>query len=95
MSGVANEHFLLAQSGNKTTSVTYFEFNGAPFVYYGFGTVNGNTLEYSYKYSKNPTPKVTTNGKFVMTISDDGKTLTGKWYDDYGNSGNCTYVKQK
>jgi hypothetical protein len=94
MSGVANEHFLIAQSGSNITVVVYFEFNGAPYVYYGLGTAKDNTFEFSYKYSKNPTPGVTTSGRQVMSLSADGK-LIGKWSDDYGNSGNSVYVKQK
>ena len=94
-SGAANAQMILAQSGNKIQVVGYFEVNGTPYVWYGSGTLRGNALEYSVIYSKNPDPGNGPNGKHVMTLSADGKTVTGKWYNNYGNSGTSSYVKQK
>ena len=89
------DYLLLAQSGNNVHAIQYFELNGNPYIWYGSGTFQGNTLECSVTYTKNPTPGYTADGKIVGTLSADGKQLTGKWFNNYGNSGNYVYVKQK
>ena len=93
--GSTNTYLLLAQSGNTVHAVQYFENNGNSYVEYGSGTFRGNTMECSVTYTKNPTPGITADGKIVGTFSADGKKLTGKWFNNYGNSGNFVYVKQK
>jgi len=94
-SGVANAQMILAQSGNNIQVVGYFEVNGTPYVWYGNGTLTANTLQYSVIYSKNPDSGNGPNGRHVMKLSADGRKITGQWYNNYGNSGTGSYVKQK
>jgi hypothetical protein len=96
-SDVANAQLMYAQSGNNVQVVGYFEFKGTPCVWYGSGILRGNALEYSVIYSK-PYPDWRGNGadgKHVMTLSGDGKTVTGKWHNNNGDSGPARYIKQK
>jgi len=93
--GATTDYLLLAQSGNNVHAVQYFENNGNSYVWYGSGTFRGNTMECSVTYTKHLTPGITADGKIVGTFSADGKKLTGKWFNNYGNSGNFVYVKQK
>jgi hypothetical protein len=94
-SGVTNVQVIFAQSGKNVQVAGYFEINGTPYVWSGSGTLIGNALEYSVIYSKNPDPGNGPNGKHVMTLSSDGRTITGQWNNNYGNSGTVRYVKQK
>lgn len=94
-SGVSNAQLIYAQNGTKLQVAGYFEVNGSPYVWHGTGTVKGNVLEYSVLYSKNPDSGDGPNGRHVMTLSPDGKTVSGKWFNNYGKSGTGSYVKQK
>lgn len=97
VSQATNIQLMYAQVGNTVHAVGYFEINGVPCVWHGTGTINGNTVEYPVLYSK-PYPEWKRNGadgKHVLTLSADGKTVTGKWYNNNGDSGSTIYVKQK
>ena len=61
------------------------------------GTINGNTVEYPMICNK-PYPDWKGNGadgQHVLTLSADGKKVTGKWYNNNRDSGPTSNVEQK
>ena len=92
-----NSQYIYSQFGNKVQVVGYFEYKGVPCVWSGIGTVNGNEVEHTVNYSKrypHPTWKGA-DGKLVLTLSPDGRTLNGKWHNNNGDSGSKIIVKRK
>lgn len=92
---VSNLQVIYSQIGTKVNAVAYFEYKGVPCVWHGNGTVSGNKAKYSVNYSKHYPGWNGADGKHVMTISTDGKTMTGNWYNQNGDSGRMTYSKKK
>jgi len=92
-----NSYYIYSQFGNKVQAAGYFEFKGVPCVWSGTGTVNGNEVEHTVIYSKKyPHPSWKgADGKLVLTLSPDGKTLMGKWFNNNGDSGTKIIVKRK
>jgi hypothetical protein len=92
-----NSQYIYSQFGNKVQVAGYFEFQGVPCVWSGTGTVNGNTVEHTINYSKrHPHPAWKgADGKLVLTLSPDGRTLSGTWYNNNGDSGTKIIVKRK
>ena len=84
---------IITQFGNKIVVSAYYEWRGAHNVWSGSGTINGNKVEFTVNYSKKT--QFQYDGKKVFTLSADGKTLTGNWYDNKGNSGPNIMVKQR
>jgi ribosomal protein L13 len=62
----------LAQNGDKVTG-TYIHDDGKV-----VGTVSGNTLTGTWSESPSYNPPDDA-GDFVLTLSADGKTITGNW----------------
>lgn len=50
---------------------------GEPITYYGSGTISGRVVEYSYIFTRSP--KGWKNGDMSLSLSKDGKVLTGHW----------------
>jgi hypothetical protein len=96
-SGVSSSQIMFAQFGNKLQVIGFFEYRGVSCVWSGTGTVNGSAVEHSVNYSKRyPDPAWKgADGKFVLTLSPDGRTLTGKWHNNNGDSGTKKFVKRK
>jgi len=92
-----NSQYIYSQFGNKVQVAGYFEYKGVPCVWSGTGTVNGNKVEHTVNYSKrHPDPIWRgADGKLVLTLSADGKTLSGTWYNNNGDSGSKIIVKRK
>jgi hypothetical protein len=92
-----NSVYIYSQFGNKVQASGYFEIKGVPCVWSGTGTVNGNQVEHTVNYSKRyPHPSWNgADGKLVLTLSPDGKTLSGTWYNNNGDSGSKIIVKRK
>jgi hypothetical protein len=95
--GVSNFEIIYAQFGNQLQATGYFEYRGVSCVWAGTGTVKGSTVEVTVNYSKRYPGQVWkgADGRFVLTLSADGRTLTGKWYNNNGDSGPKTFVKRK
>jgi hypothetical protein len=95
--GTVNSVYIYSQSGNKVQVTGYFEHRGVPCVWSGTGTVNGNKVEHTVNYSKrHPDPIWRgADGKLILTLSADGKTLSGTWYNNNKESGTKTIVKRK
>ncbi len=92
-----NSQYIYSQFGNKVQVAGYFEYKGVPCVWSGAGTVKGNEVEHTVKYSKrypHPTWKGA-DGRLILTLSPDGRTLKGTWYNNNGDSGEKIIVKRK
>ena len=93
-----NAQSVYAQFGNKVHATGYFEFQGVqPCVWLGTGTINGNKVELTVIFSKKPSDPIWNgaDGKYVLTLSPDGRTLSGTWYNKNGASGAKKIVKRK
>jgi len=86
--------FTISQVGNQVVATTFFKFKGEPCVWGGSGTVQGSKFVTSQKYGRryHDWPKGT-DGRLELTISSDGTTLTGNWYNELGQSGAVKYKK--
>lgn len=92
---VSNVQLMYSQIGNNINVIGYFEFKGVPCVWQGTGTIKDSIVQYSVNYSK-PYPGWKDAGeKHVLTLSADGKTVIGKWYNNSGESGPAKYIKRK
>lgn len=92
-----NSQYIYSQFGNKVLAAGYFEFKGVPCVWSGSGTLKGNVVEHTVDYSKrHPHPSWKgADGRFVLTLSPDGRVLKGTWYNNNGDSGEKIIVKRK
>ena len=66
------------------------------FVYHGFrcewvgsGTINGNRVTHSVEYTRRPPDEAWrgADGRLVLTLSEDGRVLSGTWSNKNGHSG--------
>jgi hypothetical protein len=89
-----NSYVVFSQDAGLLFVTCYWEFEGTPIVWHGVGSAWGNQVEYAYKSTKirsgwDPV------GKQEMTLSPDGKTLTGTWKNTRGESGPLKFIKIK
>jgi hypothetical protein len=92
---LTNYQVIYSQIGNKINSAGHCEWNGTPVVWHGSGFIDGNKVEISFTYSKSPGWNDGDSGKHVFTLSPDGKTLSGKWINNRGQSGIAKHVLLK
>ncbi len=88
-----NSTVVICQLGDNVYLTCYWEFRGAPIVWKGEGKREGNRIAFDYEHSKLVTgwdPK----GKQVLTISGDGKKMTGTWSNTRNESGPLTYIRK-
>jgi hypothetical protein len=88
-----NSTVVICQLGNQVYLTCYWEFKGKPVVWKGECTRKGNQLEFGTKHAKiikgwDP------NVRQHLTISDNGKSMSGKWQNSNGDSGKLSYVKK-
>jgi hypothetical protein len=96
-SEISRSVIIYAQFGNKLRATGFFEYKGDTCVWAGTGTVDGKAVEHSVNYSKwGSLPGYKdADGGFVLTLSPDGRTLTGTWHSNNGGSGTKKFVKRK
>ena len=96
-SDVSSSQVMYAQFGNQIQVIGYFEYRGVSCVWSGTGTVKGSAVEHAVNYSKRyPDPAWKgADGRLVLTLSPDGRILTGTWHNNNGDSGSKKYVKRK
>jgi hypothetical protein len=96
-SGLSNYQIIYAQFGNRLQAAGYFELRGVSCVWSGMGTVKGSAVEHTVTFSKRyPDPAWKgADGRYVLTLSPDGRTLTGTWCNNNGDSGPIGFVKRK
>ena len=88
---------IYAQDGNTVYVTGHYVIGGQPRIWYGKGQRDGNTISYTYKITVGPSRLAAENkhtGKHVLTISSDGKTMTGKATASDGTSAAVT-MKRK
>ena len=84
-----------AQDGNMVYVTGYYVISGQPRVWYGKGQREGSIISYSTKITRGPSSLTTMKpGKHVLTISPDGKTMTGKATSSDGTSSSFTMKKK-
>ena len=71
-----NSYVVFSQDAGMLFVTCYWEFEGTPIVWHGVGSAWGNQVEYAYKSTRirsgwDPV------GKQELTLSADGKTLSG------------------
>jgi hypothetical protein len=85
----ADSLVLWAQDGNIVYVIGTYVINGEPRLWHGNGLREGNAATYTYEITIGPAKgKIT--GKGVLTISSDGKTLTGNNAASNGTSSSIT-----
>ena len=96
-SEVSGSVIIYAQFGNELRAIGFFEYKGDTCVWAGTGTVNGKAVEHSVNYSKwGSLPGYKdADGGLALTLSPDGRTLTGTWHSNNGSSGTKKYVKRR
>jgi hypothetical protein len=72
----------------------YWEFEGTSIVGHGVGSVWGNQVEYALK-STRIRSGLDPDGRHELTLSADGKTLSGTWKNTRGESGPLKFIKIK
>ena len=85
---------IFAQDGDSIFVTHYLEFNGQPFVEYGSGTIQGDTLIYEVKVTQQ-IPGWATSGTHQLILSEDKKTLKGTYTDNKGNTGELVFKKKR
>lgn len=89
-----NGKMIIAQDGEKVVITHYIEFNGTPMVEYGNGWFKGDSLVYNVKVSM-AIPGWSTKGVHKLKLIDDGKKLSGMYFDAKGNQGPLVFVKKR
>lgn len=93
---VSNAQVVFTQSGTAIKTRATFYFRGTLVSWNGSGTVSGNRVETTVIYDRlYPGWNSSSNGKWVMTLSPDGETMTGRWYNNAGASGGITYRRKR
>jgi hypothetical protein len=84
------------QTGSRLTARARFKYRGADVSWNGEGSLTGNSLRTTVIYDRlAPGWTSAVNGRWEMTISADGQTMTGRWYNDAGQSGAITYRRSQ
>ena len=88
-----NSTVVICQLGEQVYLTCYWEYKGQPVVWKGECTRNGNQLEFDTKHAKiikgwDP------NVRQKLTISNDGKSMSGKWVNSKNESGSVSYIKK-
>jgi len=90
--GLPDSEVTIAQDGNLVYISAHHGVNSAPgapaaIISYGIGVIDGDKIKVQFKVVRRPTPTWGgTNGVTYqdLTVSPDGKTVTGTWRNDVG-----------
>ena len=88
-----NCHAIFSEKDGKVSFAHYLEFNGTGMVEEGKGTITGNKVQYDVIVTK-AIPGWALAGTHILTLSDDGKKLSGIFKDAKGNTGPIVFVKR-
>jgi hypothetical protein len=86
-----NSFVVFSQDAGLLFVTCYWEFEGTPIGWHGEGSAWGNQVEYAYKSTK-IRPGWDPVEKHELTLSADGKTLTGIWKNTRGESGPLKFI---
>ena len=94
--GMSNAYVTYSQAGDQITVKGSFVYQGVTCEWAGSGRFNGGKVEHSVTYSKGPNGSSwkEADGKFVLTLSADGRTPTGTWHNNSGGSGAKRLIRQ-
>ncbi|MDQ5986264.1 MAG: hypothetical protein CSYNP_01983 [Syntrophus sp. SKADARSKE-3] len=95
--GDASSVAVYSQDGNTVNVTGYYVINGQPRVWYGRGKREGDTISYSYKITLGPSRLAAerkNTGKHTLTISPDGRTMTGTSTASDGTSSSFTMQRK-
>jgi len=85
---------IFSQEGETIHVASYWEFRGQKVVWHGKGTRKGNLVKYSYSTTRGPS-KWEPYGVHDLTLSKDGKTMTGTWKNQKKQSGPLKFIRKK
>jgi hypothetical protein len=89
-----SSHVIFSQDGEEIVVTCYWEFKGQKVVWHGHGTRRGKQVVYTITHTVCP-PDFAQKGEHKLTISPDGKTMTGKWSNARKESGPLKFVRKK
>ena len=85
---------IFSQDGETIHAACYWEYKGHKVVWHAKGTRTGNKVKYSYSTTRGPA-KWEPYGVHVLTLSKDGKTMTGTWENQKKQSGPLKFIRKK
>jgi hypothetical protein len=88
--GLPDSEVTIAQDGNLVYISAHHGVNGTPaaIISYAIGVIDGDKIKVQFKVVRRPTPTGGgSNGVTYqdLTVSPDGKTITGTWRNDSGS----------
>lgn len=86
----------ITQTGNRVAVNGRYLFNGVEVLWKATGTITGRVMDTDLVYTK-PYPGWGNagDGKWVMTLSEDGQTLKGHYTNRLGQTGESHYVRAR
>jgi hypothetical protein len=87
-----NSSIIFSVEGSNIEMLHYMEWQGKPFVEKGRGKIYGSRLDY-FVVVTNPIPGWAMTGEHFLTISSDGRTLSGAFEDENGTLGSLVFKK--
>ena len=96
--GLPNSEVTIAQDGNLLYMSAHHGINGTPaaIISYGIGVIDGDKIHVQFKVVRRPTPTWGgSNGVTYqdLTVSPDGKTITGTWRNDTGSGAAAKLIR--
>jgi hypothetical protein len=88
-----NDYLIIAQEDNAIFVSHYLEWKGQPLIEHGSGLRDGDTIHYAVRVSRG-IPGWAVAGTHHLTLSPDGKTLSGHFKDNRGNTGPIKFTRK-
>jgi hypothetical protein len=87
--GLTNAVVTYTQDGSQISVRASFVFNGFRCEWVGSGSISGNRVTHNVQYTRRPPDDAWrgADGRFVLTLSEDGNVLSGTWSNNNGHSG--------
>jgi len=85
---------VFSQDGEKVHVACYWEYRGQEVVWHGKGTRKGHRVKYAYNTTRGPS-NWEPYGVHDLTLSKDGKTMTGTWTNQRKESGPLKFIRKK
>jgi hypothetical protein len=86
---LSNSVVVYTQNGNQISARGSFIFNGFRCEWVGSGSISGNQVTHTVQYTRRPPDEAWrgADGRLVLTLSADGRVLSGTWSNNNGHSG--------
>ncbi|MBN2496907.1 MAG: hypothetical protein JXR96_20115 [Deltaproteobacteria bacterium] len=92
--GHKSSFVVFSQDGEQVVASCYWEHEGRSIVWHGIGTRKGRRIAYRVTHTRYPQGWVRL-GEHRLTLSEDGKTMTGRWTNSRQESGLLVFVRKK